>query len=94
MGFTRATQPDLYGAAKQDCGVPEWPYVRRKYRDNKRVSPVRIHLPFQTVESVNESAQDRQLPAIAVPPGSPLCGSKLTLGGGPSPIMAVGKEGP
>lgn len=30
-----------------------------KYRDNKRVAPVRLALPFQTVETVNESAQDR-----------------------------------
>lgn len=30
-----------------------------KYRDNKRVGPVRIALPFQTVETVNESAKDR-----------------------------------
>ena len=30
-----------------------------KYRDGKRVAPVRIELPFQTVETVNESAQDR-----------------------------------
>ena len=26
----------------------------------KRVSPLRVALPFQTVETVNESAQDRQ----------------------------------
>jgi len=30
-----------------------------KYKDGKRVAPVRIALPFQTVESVNESAQVR-----------------------------------
>lgn len=30
-----------------------------KYKDGKRVAPVRIALPFQTVETVNESAQDR-----------------------------------
>jgi len=30
-----------------------------KYRDGKRVAPVRIALPFQTIETVNESAQDR-----------------------------------
>ncbi len=29
--------------------------------DGKRVSPLRIALPFQTVETVNESAQERQL---------------------------------
>ena len=31
-----------------------------KYNDGKRASPVRIALPFQTIETVNESAQDRQ----------------------------------
>jgi hypothetical protein len=28
--------------------------------DGRRVAPLRVTLPFQTVESVNESAQDRQ----------------------------------
>jgi adenine specific DNA methylase Mod len=31
-----------------------------KYKDEKRQGPVRIALPFQTVETVNESAQDRR----------------------------------
>jgi adenine-specific DNA-methyltransferase len=31
-----------------------------KHNDGKRASPVRIALPFQTIETVNESAQDRQ----------------------------------
>ncbi len=31
-----------------------------KYKDGKKVAPVRIALPFQTIESVNESAQQRQ----------------------------------
>lgn len=31
-----------------------------KYRDGNRVAPVRIPLPFQTIETVNESAVDRQ----------------------------------
>src|SRR5579862_1945274 len=31
-----------------------------KYLDGKKAGPVRIALPFQTVETVNESAQDRQ----------------------------------
>ncbi len=31
-----------------------------KYKDGKKVSPVRIALPFQTIETVNESAPDRQ----------------------------------
>ena len=31
-----------------------------KYQDGKKTAPVRIALPFQTVETVNESVQDRQ----------------------------------
>src|SRR5271157_2760597 len=31
-----------------------------KYQDGKKAGPVRIELPFQTVETVNESVQDRQ----------------------------------
>ncbi len=31
-----------------------------KYKDGKKVAPVRIALPFQTVETVNESVQERQ----------------------------------
>ena len=31
-----------------------------KYKDGKKVASVRIALPFQTVETVNESAQERQ----------------------------------
>jgi hypothetical protein len=31
-----------------------------KYKDSKKQGPVRVALPFQTVETVNESAQDRQ----------------------------------
>ncbi len=30
-------------------------------KDGKKVGPVRIELPFQTVETVNETAQQRQL---------------------------------
>ena len=32
-----------------------------KYKDGKKVGPVRIGLPFQTVETVNESSRQRQL---------------------------------
>ncbi len=32
-----------------------------KYKDGKKVGPIRIALPFQTVETVNETAQERQL---------------------------------
>jgi len=32
-----------------------------KYLDGKKVGPVRIALPFQTIETVNESTQDRKL---------------------------------
>src|SRR4051812_3589369 len=31
-----------------------------KYVDDRKKAPVRIALPFQTAETVNESAQDRQ----------------------------------
>lgn len=31
-----------------------------KYKDGKKQGPVRIALPFQTVETVNESSQERQ----------------------------------
>lgn len=31
-----------------------------KYKDGKKVAPVRIALPFQTIETINESALDRQ----------------------------------
>ncbi len=29
--------------------------------DGKRAAPLRVQLPFQTVEMVNESAQERQM---------------------------------
>jgi adenine-specific DNA-methyltransferase len=31
-----------------------------KYKDGKKQGPVRIPLPFQTIETVNESGQDRR----------------------------------
>jgi adenine specific DNA methylase Mod len=31
-----------------------------KYQDGKKFAPVRVALPFQTIETVNESAQERQ----------------------------------
>jgi len=31
-----------------------------KYKDDRKVTPVRIALPFQTIETVNESSQQRQ----------------------------------
>ncbi len=31
-----------------------------KYKDSKKQAPVRIALPFQTIETVNESTQDRR----------------------------------
>lgn len=30
-------------------------------KDGKKVAPLRVPLPFQTVETINESAQQRQL---------------------------------
>jgi adenine specific DNA methylase Mod len=32
----------------------------RKHKDGKKQGPVRIALPFQTIETINESTQDRQ----------------------------------
>jgi adenine-specific DNA-methyltransferase len=32
-----------------------------KYKDSKKIGPIRIELPFQTVETVNETAKERQL---------------------------------
>ena len=32
-----------------------------KYKDGKKVGPMRTALPFQTVETVNETAQEPQL---------------------------------
>ncbi len=31
-----------------------------KYKDGKRVAPLKVKLPFQTVETMNETAQQRQ----------------------------------
>ncbi len=31
-----------------------------KYKDGKKQGPARIALPFQTIETVNESTQDRR----------------------------------
>ncbi len=31
-----------------------------KYKDGKKTTPVRIALPFQTIETINESSQQRQ----------------------------------
>ena len=31
-----------------------------KYKDGKKVTPIRIALPFQTIETINESSQQRQ----------------------------------
>jgi hypothetical protein len=31
-----------------------------KYKDGKKTAPLRIALPFQTIETVNESAQERK----------------------------------
>ena len=31
-----------------------------KYQNDKKTAPVRIALPFQTIETINESSSDRQ----------------------------------
>jgi DNA modification methylase len=44
----------------RDCVMPELIWEGKYDARGKRVAPVRVSLPFQTVETVNESAQDRQ----------------------------------
>ncbi len=39
-------------------------------RDGRRVAPLRVALPFQTIESVNESAQERQKMMLFESPGA------------------------
>ena len=41
-----------------------------KYQDGKRVAPLRVALPFQTVETVNESVQERQKNLLLEAPGA------------------------
>jgi hypothetical protein len=43
-----------------------------KYKDGKKQGPVRIALPFQTIETVNESAQR---PPLAAPFPRAYCSS-------------------
>ena len=38
-----------------------------KYKDGRKVTPVRIALPFQTIETVNESASDREKRLSSLP---------------------------
>jgi len=40
--------------------VPELTWEGKYDQDGRRIGPVRVALPFQTVETVNESVQDRQ----------------------------------
>lgn len=45
-----------------------WP---GKYKEEKKTSPVRIGLPFQTIETVNESVQQRQMTLEQFASGKP-----------------------
>jgi adenine-specific DNA-methyltransferase len=40
--------------------MPELAWDGKRDRDGKRVAPLKVALPFQTIETVNESAQERQ----------------------------------
>ena len=40
--------------------MPELIWEGKLDKRGRRVAPLRVSLPFQTVETVNESAQDRQ----------------------------------
>lgn len=52
---TDGAQPGLIRGAQVARVCLGW-----KYKNGKKQGPVRIALPFQTIETVNESAQDRQ----------------------------------
>jgi adenine-specific DNA-methyltransferase len=75
MYFFCNCPPGVYNRASPSCGLwcaqPNYPSELRaltmteliwdgKYKDGKKQGPVRIALPFQTIETVNESSQDRQ----------------------------------
>jgi adenine-specific DNA-methyltransferase len=53
------SREDHYGRDKEH-EVPTELRWDGKYKDGKKSSPLRISLPFQDVETVNESAQERQ----------------------------------
>src|SRR5690348_12502978 len=42
-----------------------------KYKDGKKVGPIRIQLPFQAVETVNETTQQRQMTLDLFTAGQP-----------------------
>jgi hypothetical protein len=46
----------------------------------RQVAPLRVALPFQTVETVNESAQDRQRQCGAIRDGKIFCRSTASTG--------------
>src|SRR5438477_8385887 len=59
-------KPKSAGSGKKTPSAPHRPASAELVWDGKydaagrRVAPLRVALPFQTVETVNESAQDRQ----------------------------------
>jgi hypothetical protein len=59
----RKAQPSAPAAARQSLRHParaELIWEGKYDSTGRRVAPLRVSLPFQTVETVNESAQDRQ----------------------------------
>ena len=48
-----------------------------KHKDGKKVAPVKIALSFQTIEIVNENAQDRRWTLDLHASGNPPCGFAL-----------------
>lgn len=52
--------PAYLGETRRNEGMAELTWEDKYDKDGRRVPPVRIALPFQTVETVNESAQERQ----------------------------------
>jgi adenine-specific DNA-methyltransferase len=56
---TSAWHP-CYQAVARERATPELIWDGKYDKDGKRAAPIRIALPFQTVETVNESAAERQ----------------------------------
>lgn len=48
------------GTYTQEAGLTELIWEGKYDKDGHKVAPLRVRLPFQTVETVNESAQERQ----------------------------------
>src|ERR1039458_3668310 len=52
--------PRLISARDKEMTTPELVWEGKYGEDGRKTAPVKVALPFQTVETVNESAQERQ----------------------------------